>query len=239
MVRDLIDAVQGNPSLKSWLYNSAQIDYTWIPYQWFYIGAYATYTRHTKPMDYKYIPTMIDGREMMLRTNVKDGYFQDIEAGVSATIRLFDNSLTIRGDMAFDAYRRGGSRRYTLNVVNGNLSASYYIGDFYFSAMYIFGNKRASVYTVKEDLPSYYNVSGGWSRNGWNLQAEVTNPFRYGKKQQTEYTFYDNYTRIETYFGSHCRCQFWLKATYTIGYGKKLKADNIGKGSSISSGIVE
>ncbi len=108
VVKNLLDAVKGNPKLKAWLYNDVQFDYTWIPLQKFYLSAFAGYTRHTRPMDFSYNPAEINGREMMLRTYVKEGYFQYFSEGFSATLRLFDNSLSIKGEGRVKSYRKGG-----------------------------------------------------------------------------------------------------------------------------------
>lgn len=239
VVRDLLEAVQGNPSLKTWLYNSADINYTWLPFQWFYVGAFVSYSRQTKPMDYKFIPTEIDGREMMLRTYVKDGYFQELKTGLSATLRLFDNSLSLTGNMSVGALRRGGFRKYDRTVVNAGLAAVYYIGDFYLYGSYEFAEKRSSVFINREDLPSYYQIAAGWSKKGWNLSVDIKNPFRSNYRKNTVCTIYDNYSSFSTYFGTAYRRQFWINATYTISYGKKLKIEGIGRGNSVSSGIVD
>ncbi len=238
VVQNMLDAVKGNPNLKTWLYNSVNIDYTWLPLQGLNFSAYGNFIRHTKPMDFTFTPTMIDGREMMLRSYIKDGYFQELSAGLSVVSRLFKNSLTLRGYAGFYAYRRGGIRKYTRNVVNSSISAVYYLGKFYFRASYDFPTKTASSYYIRSDNPSYYQFSAGWGNKGWNVSAIFRNPFRSNWEKMSSFTSYHNYTAYETNYGSAYRRQFWITATYTISYGKKISNDGIDRGKSVSSGIV-
>lgn len=238
VVRSLIDAVQGNPNLKTWLYNSADFSYTWLPRQWLNFSVFGNYIRHTKPMDYLFVPTYIDGREMMLRTYIKDGYFQTISGGLSVVVRLFDNSLTLRGNGQLTSNRRGGRRNYERLNLNGNLSAYYFLGNFYFNGSYEFKEKTATVNYEKIDRPSYYSLGAGWSNKGWNISMSFRNFYRKSKLKGVQYMAYENFRSTEQIFGAAYSRSMWVNITYTIGYGKKIKEENIDRGKSNSSGIV-
>lgn len=238
VVRNLLSAVKGNPDLKTWLYNAVDADYTWLPLQNFNISAYCSYLRHTKPMDYVFEPIEIDGREMMLRTYIKDGYFQKMSAGVSAVARFFDNSLVLRGTGSFSAYRRGGRRRYDRNVVNGTLSGSYYLGDFYFTGYYEFREKSATTFYQTVDRPAYYSLGCGWSKAGWNISLDLKNLFRSSYSKGSDYMAYENFSSEEMLYGAAYRRSVWVNVVYTVRYGRKVKMEQIDRGQSTSSGIV-
>lgn len=238
VVRNLLDAVQGNPNLKTWLYNSANLSYSWFPLQSVYFSAFGSYIRHTKPMDYSYVPTMIDGREMMLQTYVKDGYFQTVSGGLSGVVRLFDNSLSLEGQAKLASYRRGGRRHYQSIVVNGSVGATYYWGKFFLNAQYEFREKSATMFMDRIEHPSYYTLFFGWSNSNLNVSASVRNFFRTNTQKGASYMVYDNYSRQEIMHGSSYKRNIWLTVIYTFGYGKKLKEDRIDRGSSATSGIV-
>ncbi len=238
VVNNLLDAVKGNPDLKAWRYNSFNIDYTWIPLQWLNMSVYGQYFRHTKPMDYVFTPTEIDGRGMMLRSYVKEGYFQNISGGISVSARLFNNSLSLQGYVSLTGARRGGTRKYSRTYLNSQLSTVYYLGDFYFVGQYEFRSKSSDSYWNRMDQPSYYVFRAGWSRKGWNICADIRNPFRSSWQKGSGSQVYENYSNSVINYGAAYRRQFWITATYTVSYGKKLKVEGIGRGNTISSGIV-
>lgn len=238
VVIDRLNAVKGNPKLKSWIYNAAVLNYTWNASKWLYVSAFSHFNHHTRPMVYVYTPTEINGREMMLRSYEKDGYFQTFSEGVGVTARLFGNSLTLQGQAQVSSYRKGGSLPYSRTVINGNISANYYLGNVYFSGMFEFAEKESNLLERMYDRPCYYLLSAGWSGKGWNLSVRLSNIFRSDFKKGWTYMEYDNYRAATTYYGSAYRRNIWLNATYTFRYGKKLCEENIDRGSSTSSGIV-
>lgn len=238
VVIDRLNAVKGNPKLKSWIYNAAVLNYTWNASKWLYVSAFSQFNHHTRPMVYVYTPTEINGREMMLRSYEKDGYFQTFSEGVGVTARLFGNSLTLQGQAQVSSYRKGGSLSYTRTVINGNISANYYLGNVYFSGMFEFAEKESNLLERMYDRPCYYLISAGWSGKGLNLSVRLSNIFRSDFKKGWTYMEYENYRAATTYYGSAYRRNIWLNATYTFRYGKKLREENIDRGSSTSSGIV-
>ncbi len=166
VVTDLLDAVKGNPKLKSWLYNTAALNYSWKASKWLDISAFSTFNRHTRPMDYVYTPEIINGREMMLRTYEKNGFFQTLSEGLGATVRLFGNSLSLEGQATVTSYRKGGTLSYSRTVLNGSITATYYIGNFYINGWYLFREKESNINERIYDHPSYYTLAAGWSGKG-------------------------------------------------------------------------
>lgn len=238
VVIDLLNAVKGNPKLKYWVHNAAVLNYTWNAMKWLYVNAFSFYSHDIRPMVYVYTPAEINGREMMLRSYKKDGYFQNMSEGVSVTARLLGNSLSLQGQAQVSSYRKGGTFPYSRTVVNGSISANYYLGHFYFNGMYEFAQKESNLTERIYDRPCYYLLSAGWSEKGWNVSVRLSNIFRSDFKKGWSYMEYENYRATATYYGSAYRRNIWLNATYTFRYGKKISEENIDRGSSTSSGIV-
>lgn len=238
VVKSLLDAVRGNPDVKTSLCKSFSGEYTWMPTRRFYLSSFISLIRHSKPMDYSYSPAEINGREMMLRSIMKDGYYKEIAGGISAVARFFSNSLTLQGTLDVSSFRRGGLRRFHRNAVNGSLSAVYYLKDFYMMGSYDFRQRKASVNTNIIDQPSYSLFRAGWSNGRWNLSVDIRNPFRSHRLKLREYASYLNFTKQTDYYGDAYRRRIWITAVFTISYGKKLKESDIDRGSTVSSGIV-
>lgn len=238
VVKNLLDAVKGNPKLKAWLYNDVEFTYTWIPLQKFYLSAFAGYARHTRPLDYRYTPADINGREMMVRTYVREGYFQYFSEGVSASLRLLDNSLTLEGEGRVKSYRKGGRSPFNRTVVNGSVGANWFVGNFYVRGSFEFAGREVTQFERVFDQPCYYLVAAGWSSKGLRISAQLNNPFRSDFKKLWTYKEYENYSAKTDYFGTAYRRNIWINVSYTFHYGKKLKEDSIDKGSSASSAIV-
>lgn len=239
VVQSLLKARKGNPSLKNWLYNSVQLTYNWLPSQALGLCAYGSYSRHTKPLQYFYTPAEINGREMMLCTYIKEGYFQTINSGIAGSYRLLNNSLVLNGGVSVQAYRKGGHRRYSRTDFRYNLSASYYIKDFYFYAWYSSPQNIATEFVQERKTPSNYGINAGWSKHNLNISLLLGNMFRSNYYAGSSYMSYENYSSRKEYFAlSSNRCAL-LEISYTLNYGKKVKEERLDRGASVASGIVQ
>ncbi|MDE5875655.1 MAG: hypothetical protein K2H15_08405, partial [Muribaculaceae bacterium] len=115
----------------------------------------------------------------------------------------------------------------------------YYLRNFYFQGSY---QLRSKASTQNEEIfsqPSYYTFSVGFYIKGWNLEASVRNLFRTDYLKGYSYMSYPNFQVDTNYYGTAFRRNFWLTATYTFKYGKKVNEERIDRGSSASSGIVK
>ena len=66
----------------------------------------------------------------------------------------------------------------------------------------------------------------------------MRNFFRTNTRKGTYDMVYDNYSRYDISHGSSYKRSVWLTVIYTFGYGKKLKVEQIDRGDSAASGIV-
>lgn len=148
IIRNMYDAVTGNPSLKPTLYNSVGAKYQCNLTKSIFLSAFCNYRRWTKPDTYLYAPVAIEGKELMLRSIVNDGYFGELQYGVSGSARFFDNSLSLWSSLSANYSRRGGLQNYSGNFGVASGGANYYLRNFYFS-LYIVSSQRGMTTHVR------------------------------------------------------------------------------------------
>lgn len=240
VVQNPVLAVQGNPDLKSYLYNSVNLSYNWIASQKISLSANASFRNFHKPIDASYSPTEIDGRQMMLCTYVRDGNFSTTQLRLSATFRLLDNSLILKGNISENFSRRTGINRFSGNYLRSSLQAYYYFGDFYVGAYYSFPYRDIYISDYYYRTPANYVLMAGWSFKGLNLGFTAANLFNSSWLQYESSSEYQRFRENTTTFGSGYHRSFTFSATYTFGYGKRLDRDNeLGRDSTVESGIVQ
>ncbi len=238
---NLLDAITGNPSMKTFLHNSVDANYQWSARQNLFVSFFGRYTHLTRPVVNIYTPAEIDGREMMLRSLTRDGYDAKLNYGASASLNLFDGSLNLWGAVQGNHLWIGGDRSFSGNWFQANIQASYYLGNFYFSAYYGSPSRRMWMVNQVDNSPGWYELSAGWSAKGFNISVTGSNIFN-GTTTRSRHTesYYDNYSRVSDTYSRDYGHSLLIQMSYSIPYGKKIRQDN-GPGSTgtISSGILK
>ncbi len=239
VVRNQIDAIQGNPSLRAFRYNACDLRYQWIPRQNFAVSLFSRFYRHDKPVTRVYVPTEIDGHTMMLRSYKRDGFYADLSYGLGTWLSLFDSSLTLSGSLYAHSVSRRGMIHHTQSYVAFDLQAYYYLKNFYFSAYYRYRDKYVSASSISTS-PSFYRVSVGWSRNGFNVSLSADNIFRSDWLSNSSYALYPRYACTTFGYSSSSHRSFVIDLSYSFSYGKKLRqTDELRRSGWAPSGIVE
>lgn len=239
VVRDRFEAVKGNRKLKTFLFTSASAYFNYYPTQNLSFSSFFRYQGFDKPIVASYSQTEIDGRTMMLQSYIKDGTFRHLRYGITGTLRLLGNSLTLRASITGNNAMRRGLVYFNDNYVNFNVNAWYYIRDFYFGAYYAIRTRdtRTHFRTVS---PSYYSFTAGWSHNDLNISIQAGSPFRSGREAGRMVEVAPRYHSEQTSYIRYYHRTFNLSLTYTIPYGKKVERDeDLQRGSSPQSGIVK
>lgn len=237
VVKNLLDAVKGNPDLKTFLFNSVSLRYQWMPVQKFSMAVFSRFERFTKPFDYSYTPVEIDGRTMMLASYVEDGFYNDLSYGLSASLRLFDNSLMLSGSFNGRTVARRGLNNFDRTCLNFNISAWYYLKDFYFGAHYYNDYRSVSLFQYGRN-PCFYSISAGWSHGPLNIMLQANSPFSSDWKSRFTNSSYPGYTNITTEYGGNYHRSFAIQISYNISYGRKVAQENLEGVYAPSSGIV-
>lgn len=227
----------GNPHLKNLNIGKVTIDYTWLPNNKFSLSAFTGWSRDFNHIVPVYSPNGTNGT--MLRALENNGDFQDIYIGASFTAKLLNRALVLRATPQLWIEKITGMYSASNNFLSLSLSASYYIGKFYVSAYYSPASKELvsqSLTSTYVKRKSSYQLKVGWSNGSWNFTAAAVNIFRSNWISETsglQSKWFDQYT-TEYGAGSH---QFVsLTASYTFGFGKKVRrgdeVQTMGAGSS-------
>ncbi|MDE6769106.1 MAG: outer membrane beta-barrel family protein, partial [Muribaculaceae bacterium] len=229
----------GNPNLTPHVSYDFSFDYTWIPNNNYSFSAYgwgwAVDKRYA--YDYEATPTGI------LRTIKQPiGSFIQGKYGVTWTMRFFDRSLIFSGNLSQILNHNGKPYDANHSAIDWYARLRYYINNWAFTLTY------SSPTESSEDSMngkwirnrSFWYVTIGWSNDKWNIRGDLFNLTRWDWKDQSISMKSPYYSTSEVLINGNSRAFIQLSATYTFGFGKKVKRDNEPTVSnSTSSGILK
>ncbi len=231
----------GNPHLKNVHWSNTALEYTFLPDNRFSISAFAGWRRYFNHFVPVFTPDGPDG--MMLRTIENNGDCQEIYVGTSLTARLLDRRLVLRATPQVYFEQLTGLYAERNRYVSLSLSATYYIDKFYLSAFYSPASRSLQLYSLDATSSkgrSSYQLKAGWSNGRWNLSASAVNIFRrdwISSSSSLTSRWFDQYT---TEYGAASHQFVSLTASYTFGFGKKVKrGDEVQGIESGSSAIMK
>lgn len=236
-----IDAITGNPTLKTFTYNSVSLRYQWLPNNMFSAGFFGNFARQNHPVVSFYRPiTGLNGNPYMLNSLENYGYLATLNYGVNGTLRLFNNSLVINGMISGSTVTRHGNHNdYKGTNLAFNMNATYYWKDFYCQVYYQYRNKDTQVESSYE-TPQYYLLALGWSNGNLNVNVNITNPFNSKWKSWSPTQISGNYRAyIQNYDAAYHR-DFNIRVSYSFSYGKRINRGNeVGATSGAESAILQ
>lgn len=231
----------GNVHLKNTNWTKATIDYTWLPSNKFSVSAFSGWSRYFNHPIPVFTPDGPNG--MMLRSIENNGDYQDFYIGGTLSAKLLNRSLVFRVTPRMWFEKTTGKYADKANYLSVQLSATYYLDKFYFSAYYSSASRSLVQYSLESTSvkpKSHYQFKIGWSNGKWNCSVAAVNIFRRSWINETsclKSQWFDQYT-TEYNASSH---QFVsLTASYTFGFGKKIKrGDEIQTVSGGNSAIMK
>lgn len=240
VVRNLLDAVTGNPSLRSTLFNSITGGYNWKVSDPLFLSAFCQYRHWTKPITSTYTPTEINGRRMMLKSLEQNGAYCELSYGVVATANLLNRSLNFRVDISGTYGHRTGKYNYDGNSMDLSVGINYYLKDFYFSAYYQLPKRHVSLSSRYCREPSYYQFRAGWGHNGFNISLGAIN---FANSSTKGYYVKQEYENFSLWSQDYSRFNTWglnLTLSYSFSYGRKVQqTEGPGSTGEIQSGILQ
>lgn len=229
----------GNPSLVP--YNSYSIDgnYTLIPSNKFNLSVFgfAWIVGNRYVYDYEATPTFI------LRTIKQPmGDYAQWQYGLQGSTNLFDNNLKIKVSCYMEQAHNGVPYNWNKSKFNVSGSVYYYLGKLYFGATY--GTPKGwpdgcmiGLWMKSRDA---YTFQVGWGNKNWKLRFFTRNFLRYNTYQTTGVMNSKYYDIIRYIYSGSYAGFFQISATYTFGFGKKVKAGNEAyQATGASSGILK
>lgn len=229
----------GNPNLVPSKSYDVDLRYTWVPDNNYSLSAFAWawIVGNRYAYDYEASSTGI------LRTIKQPmGSFAQGKYGVSGSLKFFDRTLVFSGQLAQILNHNGIPYNVNHSYIDWYARVRYYYKDWNFTLTYISDNASADgcMNGIWSKSKSDWYITVGWSNSDWNVRADLIDFSRWNwmsSRQEMRSMYYDTFQQF--YDGqSHALIQ--LSATYTFGFGKKVKRDNEpGVSGSAASGILK
>jgi hypothetical protein len=230
---------RGNPDLNSSHMLSTSLSYSWNISSWLRISPYVRFLGLFDRWTPVY--SAYDNGRAILRSYDNNGNHLWSITGVSATASFFNNSLQIQLMPTQDFYHANGSVPVTYNPFLFIGSIQYYLGNCYFSGY--FNSPLTSLWSNYDTIiktKSALEIEAGWSKSDLNVRFTVANPFRRSWEYSTTKAKYDYYTDNIVNYSNRAHFSLRLSATYTFGYGKKVKrGDEVSGAGTGSSAILK
>lgn len=214
---------RGNPDLKTVLGRSFEASYTFIPRNNFSLTASLNYEIGINRAFYDYIA--VPGIDGLVRTFGFDNREKQFKALVTASLRLFNNSLGL--------YLQGGVKRQ-VNSGAHSMNKTSFTGMAYVS--YYAGNFSATVYYVPPFREIYGTtgtyITGGdghgmnlaYALKSFNFGLDIVNIFSSGRIH--EYYHSDQFDMSGWRWQNGMARSLRLTVTYTLPYGKQVNRNN-------------
>ena len=228
----------GNPNLKASPHMSANLSYSWRPSKKGYVQVYGHLWKVFNRYVYEYEPS---GDRMIRYIRQPMGDYHLLSFGVSGNLYLFNRSLMLRGSLTETIARNGVPYDYTLSDLRFNVSATYWLKDFYFVGSYSSGSNYSDGFMVGDiyEDKSIYSLRAGWANKNWNIRLMAYNFARWNWVSHSQRFTSEFYDRSFISFDKNRHADFNLTVTYTFNYGKKLRdVENLSTGDGSSSGIL-
>ncbi len=229
----------GNPNLVPSKSYDFDFTYTWIPNNNFSLSAFAWawIVGDRYVYDYEASPTGI------LRTIKQPmGSFAQGTYGISGSAKFLDRSLVLSGRIGQLLNHNGIPYNVNHSYVNWYARVRYYLENWNFTLTY--SSDNASADGCMNGLWAYgksdWYITVGWSNSHWNIRGDIINFTRWNYRNDHIVMKSQYYDTDEIQLGGKSRAFIQLSATYTFGFGKKVKRDDEPSVTgSASSGILK
>lgn len=215
----------GNPNLKPYKCYDFGVSYQWLPNNKFNFSVFGTGFVATNRFTYVY-EAWADG---ILRTVQQPiGKFIEGSYGINGSARLIEGNLQINGQLAHYIAKNEEPFNWTKSHLNWYLQAFYYLNQWHFGLQYQSNMSSAGNFTngVWENSKNAYTAIVGWGNSSWKFQAQIANPFRWNWRSGSSVMKSRNYDFVQSTYSPNNHCFIYVAATYTFGFGKKIKIGN-------------
>lgn len=229
----------GNPLLKSHRSYDIGIDYTFIPSNIFNMTVFANSWLVGNRAAFVYEAAS----EGIIRTIQQPiGKFGHYNFGVNASSNLLDGRLNLSGQLARLYVHNGLPYNVNHSCISFYIQALYYWGNFNFAISYNSENatdnynSMSGIWTKNKDA---FILQVGWSNSSWNIRLTARNLQRWNWRASSDTMNSELYSVYKSISNASAHAYAQLSATYTFGFGKKVKRGNdISRQAGASSGIL-
>lgn len=126
--------LQGNPELRNTTFITASASYTYIPTNKLSFSATAEYNGFLNKTAHDYFS--MSGYDGLICKEINSGDFHRYSGYLSATLKLFDNSLSLKASGQVERMVASGIDAQSMNLIAANVQANYYFRNFSFILYY-------------------------------------------------------------------------------------------------------
>lgn len=216
--------LQGNPELRNTTFTTASASYTYVPSNKWNLSATAEYHGYLNKTAHDYFS--LSGYDGLIRKEINSGDFFDFSGYISATVKLFNNSLSLRTSWRIAHLKSTGVDTQSMNIFTANFQANYYIRNFSFILYYQTPYKNISPFD--NGISHHYKSTYGFLANFSVGDFKVGLQFRNWFNKYKYYSDFDSerYSSHGWEWSSDLARSVQLTLSYTLPYGKKVKRNN-------------
>ena len=216
--------LQGNPELRNTTFITSSASYTFVPTNRLNLSATAEYNGFLNKTAHEYFS--LSGYDGLIRREINSGDFHSYTAYLAATLKLFNNSLSLRGSAQISRMVGSGIDAQSLNYVMGNFQANYFFKNISLVLYYQTPKKNLAPFDhgVRYRYKSTYGITANYSVGDFKLGLQFRNWFN---KYQYYYDFdSERYSSHGWQWSSALARSVQLTLSYTFSYGKEIKRSN-------------
>ena len=230
--------LQGNPGLRNTTFITAVASYTCLPSNILSMSATAEYYGFLNKTAHEYFS--LPGYDGLVRKEVNSGEFHNITGYLSAALKLFDASLSLKVSGVASHMEGSGIDAQSMNLIMANIQANYYIKNFSF-VLYCQTPKKNLApfdYGFRYHYKSTYGLQMNYSAGDFKTVLQFRNWFN-------SYRYYadfdsERYSAHGWQWAGDLARSVQLTLSYTFPYGKKVKRNKeISGEESVGSAILK
>ena len=230
--------LQGNPELRNTTFITASASYTYIPTNKLSLSATAEYHGFLNKTAHDYF--LLPEYDGLIRKEINSGDFHRYSGYLSATLKLFDNSLSLKASGQAERMVASGIDAQSMNLIAANLQANYYFKNFSFVLYYQTPNKNLAPfdYGFRYHYKSTYGILANYATGDFKAGLQ----FRDWFNSNRYYSDFDSnrYSAHGWVWSSSLARSIQFTLSYTFSYGKKVKRNNeISESQSAESAILK
>lgn len=216
--------LQGNPGLRNTTFITASASYTYIPTNKLSLSATAEYYGFLNKTAHDYFS--LPGYDGLIRKEINSGDFHRYSGYLSATLKLFNNSLSLKASGQAERMVASGIDAQSMNLIAANVQANYYFRNFSFVLYYETPKKNLAPfdYGFRYHYKSTYGLLANYAAGDFKAGLQFCNWFNSNRY----YADFDSnrYSAHGWVWSGSLARSVQLTLSYTIPYGKKVKRNN-------------
>lgn len=238
--RSEIEWIAGNPDLKNYFNDCLMLSARYNLSRTMTLGFNLQFSKHRNTAVYRWTPsTDGEGRPVMIQSYTNNGSFTSTTPTLSLTGRFLKRSLVTSLSVRPTFYRQSGQRHLDTSILSWTAGVTYYKSKFNVGARYSSPGRFYSAFMETINRESY-NIFVGYSHKNLVVRAYAINFLSDSWKGGRSVTDGDIYYNLRQNYSSSAHRNFMFTLTYSLSYGKKVKADEaLKRVEATQSGILK